>query len=140
MLITKTRLSAIVFLTAFIFNGCARAPQSLEPYHPKTFPIQLKVDFGPAGKPVHEEKIYVEEDTTAKEAVSQVFPVMAGKVCCSLRDIMEIDGVRVDPEKGRWWICLRNGSKNFSPRRDKLKAGDRIEWKYIGPAEPAKKA
>lgn len=97
---------------------------------PKTFPIHLAVDFGPAGKPVHEEKLFVEKGTTPKEAVSQVFPVLSGKTCCSFREIMEIGGVRVDPAKNRWWTCAVNGSKKVSPQKKKLKPGDRVEWKY----------
>ena len=97
----------------------------------KIFQIDMKVDFGPAGKSVHEEKIYVEKGTTPKEAVSQVFPILSGKTCCSFREIMEIDGVRVDPAKNRWWTCILNGSKKVSPRKKKLKPGDNLEWKYV---------
>ena len=96
----------------------------------KSFPIQIKVDFGPAGKPTHEEKIYVEKGTTPKEAVSQVFPVLSGKTCCSFREIMAIDGVKVDPAKNRWWTCSVNGSKKISPQKKELKPGDRLEWKF----------
>lgn len=113
-------LIAVSFLTVGFFSG-----------NPKTFPIQMKVDFGPAGKPVHEEKLYVEKGTTPKEAVSQVFPVLSGKACCSFREVIEIGGVRVDPEKKLWWICKLNGSKNVSPQKKKLKTGDIVEWKYI---------
>lgn len=38
---------------------------------PKPFQVEVKVDFGPANKPAHAEKIYVEKRTTPKEAVSQ---------------------------------------------------------------------
>ena len=99
---------------------------------PKVFPIELKVDFGPAGKPVYEEKNFqIERDTTAKEAVSQVFPILSGRGCCSLREVIAIDGVKIDPAKNRWWTCSLNGSRKFSPQKKKLKPGDRIEWKYI---------
>ena len=98
---------------------------------PKTFPIQMKVDFGPAGKTAYDDKIYVEKGTTPKEAVSQVFPVLSGKSCCSFREVIEIGGVRVDPSKKLWWICKLNSSKNVSPQKKKLKAGDIVEWKYI---------
>lgn len=98
---------------------------------PKPFPVTVKVDFGPAEKPSHEEKIYVEKGTTPKEAVSQVFPIMSGKACCSFREIFEIDGVRVDPAKNRWWTCAVNGSKKVSPQKKKLKRGDVVEWKYV---------
>lgn len=98
---------------------------------PKTFPIRLKVDFGPAGKAAYNGTVQVEKGTTPKQAVSQVFPVLSGKGCCSLKEVIEIGGVRVDPEKERWWICLVNGSKNISPHQKRLKAGDVVEWKYI---------
>ena len=123
-------LALFLSLTSNIF--------ALEWVH-KEFPIYMKVDFGPAGlsasnpagKPVHEEKIFVEKGTTPKEAVSQIFPILSGKTCCSFREIMEIDGVRVDPAKNRWWICKVNGSKKISPSKKKLKSGDRVEWDYV---------
>jgi hypothetical protein len=98
---------------------------------PAPFEIEVKVDFGPAGKPAHSEKILVEKGTTPKEAVSQVFPVLSGKTCCSFREIMEIGGVRVSPAKNRWWTCAVNGSKKVSPQKTKLKKGDVVEWVYI---------
>ncbi len=101
----------------------------------KEFPVLMKVDFGPAGKPAREEKIFVEKGTTPKEAVSQVFPVLSGKTCCSFREIMEIDGVRVEPSKNRWWICKVNGSKKISPAKTKLKSGDAVEWTYVEEAQ-----
>ncbi len=98
----------------------------------KTFPIHLKVDFGPAGKPGFDDPNFlVEKGTTPKEAVSQVFPILSGKSCCSLRDLLEIGGVRIDPLKNRWWICTLNGSRKFSPKTKKLKWGDCLEWAYI---------
>ncbi|MBI3307488.1 MAG: hypothetical protein HYZ84_06770 [Candidatus Omnitrophica bacterium] len=97
----------------------------------KTFPIHLIVDFGPAGKPKYDDTITVEKGTTPKEAVSQVFPILSGKTCCSLREIMAIDGVKVDPVKNWWWTCSVNGSKKVSPRKKKLKRGDVLEWKYV---------
>lgn len=102
---------------------------------PKPFQVEVKVDFGPAGKPAHSEKIYVEKGTTPKEAVSQIFAIRSGKTCCSFREIMEIDGVRVDPAKNRWWTCAVNGSKKVSPAKKKLKPGDVVEWKYAQDAQ-----
>jgi len=97
----------------------------------KTFPITMSVDFGPAGKATHHSTLDVEKGTTPKEAVSQAFPIISGKSCCSLREVISIDGVRVDPAKRRWWTCWVNGSKNISPQNYKLRPGDRVEWKYI---------
>jgi hypothetical protein len=95
---------------------------------PKTFPIEIKVDFGPAGKPSFSGTFEVEKGIAPKEAVAQVFPVLLGKACCSLREILAIDGVAIDPAQNRWWVCRLNGSKKVSPYKTKLKRGDRLEW------------
>jgi len=98
---------------------------------PKTFPIEVKVDFGPAGKPGYSGTLVIEKGTTPKEAVAQIYPVLLGMACCSLREILEIGGVKIDPAKNHWWICMVNGSKKVSPGKRKLKAGDVLEWRYI---------
>ncbi len=132
-LMLKQKISSrILFLSLaaalLFFPGCAHK----SPNPPKLFPIQMKVDFGPAEKPSHEEKLFIEEGTTPKEAVSQVFPIRSGKSCCSFREVFEINGVAVDPLKKRWWICLVNGNKrDTSPHQTLLKAGDVVEWQYI---------
>ena len=132
-LMLKRNISSKVLVlglaTALIFlPACART----QPKTSRVFPIELKVDFGPAGKPAHEEKLFIEEGTTPKEAVSQVFPIRSGKSCCSFREVIEINGVAVDPLKKRWWICLVNGNKkDTSPHQTELKAGDVVEWNYI---------
>lgn len=103
---------------------------------PQIFEISLKVDFGPAGKPGFEDKKFqIEKDTTAKEAVSQVYPVLSGRGCCSLREVIGIGGVSIDPLKNRWWVCELNGTRKFSPHKKKLEPGDRVEWKYIQNAQ-----
>lgn len=117
-------------ILTLLLVGISSSAHALGGKH-KAFPIQIKVDFGPAGKPAHEETIYVEKGTTPKEAVSQVFPVLSGKACCSFREILEIGGVKIDPAKNYWWTCLVNGSKKVSPQKKKLKQGDVVEWKYI---------
>ncbi len=95
----------------------------------------MKVDFGPAGKPGYDDMIDVEKGTTPKEAVSQVFPVLSGKACCSFREVIEIGDVGINPAKNLWWICKVNGSKKISPHRQKLKAGDVVEWQFIQDAQ-----
>ncbi len=122
----KTRLLAMVMFICLLTSSAFAMGRK-----PQAFPIEVKVNFGPAGKPAHSETIYVEKGTTPKEAVSQVFPVMAGKTCCSFREIMEIGGVRVDPAQNRWWTCAVNGSKKISPQKKKLKKGDVVEWVYM---------
>ena len=97
----------------------------------KTFPIQMKVNFGSLDKPDYEDTIYIEQGTTPKEAVSQVFPVLSGMACCSFREVIEIGGVRINPAKNLWWTCTVNGSRKISPQNKKLRPGDTVEWKYI---------
>ena len=121
-----------------IFVSCLIPSAHAMSRRPKAFPIQLTVDFGPANKKIYDETIYVERDMSANEAVSQVFAIRTGAVCCSLRDVYEIDGVAIDTDKKRWWYCLRNGSKDFSPSHDKLYPNDHIEWKYIETPPKAK--
>ncbi len=142
----QKKLEAFLSLTGFMFQNHSKRlalwlvlllgvtsffTVGFFPQKPKTFSIQMKVDFGPAGKPAYDEKLSVEKGTTPKEAVSQVFPVLSGKSCCSLREVIEINGVRVNPAKKLWWICKVNGSKNVSPQKKKLKPGNLVEWKYI---------
>ncbi len=98
---------------------------------PSTVPVDLKVDFGPAEKPAFNQTIEVEKDSTPKDAVSLVYPVLSGRICTSLHEVLAIDGIRPEPKKNRWWICLVNGSRGISPYRTKLKKGDRVEWRYI---------
>ena len=98
---------------------------------PPIYTVDMKVDFGPANKPGSEGPLKVEKGTTPKEAVSQVFPVLSGMSCCSLREILEIGGVRVDPANNRWWTVSVNGSTKVSPRKYKLKNGDKVVWEFI---------
>lgn len=100
--------------------------------HYPVYPVHLKVDFGVAGKEGFDDEIFVEKNMTAVETVAQVYPVLLGKACCSLKEIMEIGGTRIDPLKNHWWEAYLNGSKKFSPRKYHLKKGDSIEWKYVG--------
>lgn len=124
----KNLAISVLVLTLFSFSAFYAFGMSQKP---KTFPVQMKVNFGLADKPSYDAQLYVENGTTPKEAVSQVLPILSGKACCSFREVVEIGGVRVDPEKKLWWICLLNGSKDISPQKKKLKEGDVVEWKYI---------
>jgi hypothetical protein len=121
------KISSLLILAVIIFplSGYSMSRK------PKTFPVYLKVDFGPAGKPYYANTVIVEKGMTAKEAVSQAFPIQTGKACCSVREILSIDGVKIDPAKNRWWVAELNGSKKFSPHKKKLKSGDTVTWKYI---------
>lgn len=129
----KTAALFLVSVLVGTFGGLYEKHSHAMGRRPKEiFPIHLTVDFGPAGKPRFDDPNFlVEKGTTPKEAVSQVFPVLSGKSCCSLRDLLEIGGVRIDPLKNRWWTCTLNGSRKFSPKTKKLKRGDRLEWAYI---------
>ena len=120
-------LSVLCVAASLVLSGHAYAMGG----KPKTFPIEVKIDFGPAAKPGYSGTLEIEKGTTPKEAVAQIFPVLLGKACCSLREILAIDGVKIDPAKNYWWVCLVNGSKKVSPGKRKLKAGDVLEWRYI---------
>ncbi|MDP3920530.1 MAG: hypothetical protein Q8R76_06975 [Candidatus Omnitrophota bacterium] len=123
-------LAAVV--GACLFQTFSDKPKTLQPLVKKnTFLINVRVDFGPAGKEGYDKPLLVEKGTTAAEAAAQIYPVLLGMACCSLRDLVEIGGVRIDPMKNYWWIATVNGSKDFSPTKDKLKKGDRLEWRYI---------
>lgn len=129
----KFKKSAVLLFAAFLllaFMPPAYSMARRRSSQPKTFPINMKVDFGPAGKPTYDKMMFVEKGTTPKEAVSQVFPVLSGRACCSLKDLVGIDGVDIDPVTNRWWMCYLNGSTKFSPHKKKLKKGDRVEWRY----------
>ncbi len=117
-----------LFLFAVIL---APHPAMAKSRQPKTFPIRITVDFGPAGKEgVTDKVLFIEKNTTPKEAVSQVFPVLSGKACCSLKDVIGIGNVDIDPAKNRWWYCELNGSMKVSPNKTKLKRGDHLKWYY----------
>lgn len=121
---------------------------------PKTFQVQMQVDFGPArpspfvaqgqtgevGGPgnqaSYEGTLEVEKGMTPKDAVSLVFPVRSGMGCCSLRELIEIDGIAIDPAKNRWWNCSINGERRkVSPHNTKLKSGDRVSWQFSESAQ-----
>lgn len=102
---------------------------------PGKFPIEIKVDFGSSGKPALTQILEVDRKTSPKEAVSLIFPVMSGKVCSSIHDLLSIDGVRSDASKDLWWICTVNGSRKVSAYRTRLKKGDRLEWRYLKETE-----
>ena len=93
--------------------------------------MHLVVDFGSAGKQGYDSTLLAEKEMNAIEAVGQVYPILYGMACCSMREIVEINGVRIDPAENRWWKATLNGSTKFSPRKKKLKRGDRLEWHYI---------
>lgn len=127
-------VSLLIILTLTPSTASAMGKKPAE-----VFPVEMSVDFGPAAKTGFKETVYVEKGTTPKEAVSQVFPILSGKSCCSLREVIAIDGVKVEPSKGKWWICLVNGSKKISPQEKKLAPHDKLEWKYIQDEEKSKK-
>ena len=95
------------------------------------FPIIVHVDFSPAGNAAREEHLLVDTGSTLKDAVSLLYPIESGAICCSTREVAVINGVRADPARNRWWTCQVNGSRSISPFRTELKSGDRVEWAYI---------
>ncbi len=112
----------------------APAPQATEKT-PERFPVVVKVDFGPANKPAKEQRVMVDEGSTAKDVASLLFPIQSGATCCNTRELAAIDGVWADPAQNRWWTCRINGSTKIGPFRTELKAGDQVEWAYIEEAQ-----
>lgn len=99
---------------------------------PKIVPIQVSIDFGPAGKLAVEKTILIRERSSPRQALEQIFPVEKGAACCHPAEVMGINGVRVDPMKNRWWRLEINGtSKGASPHKSHLKAGDVMRWFYF---------
>ena len=106
----------------------------LSPYvvPPKRVPIQVSIDFGPAGKPAVDKEIIIREGSTPRQVLEQIFPVEKGAACCHAEEVKGIDGVSIDPLKNRWWKLELNGTtKNASPYKSYLKAGDRMRWIYF---------
>lgn len=102
---------------------------------PERFPVVVKVDFGSAEKPVREERVMVDEGSTAKDVVSLLFPIQSGATCCNTRELAAIDGIWADPAQNRWWTCRINGSTKIGPFRTELHSGDQVEWVYVGQAQ-----
>ncbi len=99
---------------------------------PKMVPIHVRIDFGPAGKPVVEREITIRERSTPKEALRQIFPIVEGSACCDPAEVKGIDGVVIDPMANRWWQLKINGTREkASPHKSRLRAGDRMEWIYF---------
>lgn len=123
-------------LLAFLCIAVLCAPAVAQPAKPKTIPVELRVDFGPAGKEGRVEKLEVTKGSTPKDAVSMVFPVMTGYACCDTREVIAVDGTIINPAENLWWVCEVNGDRRkVSPHKTKLKAGDRVEWKFVAEAQ-----
>ncbi len=117
-------------VVCFVTPICRAASTPEESQHER-FPIVVHVDFGSVGHAAREEHLAVDAGSTPKDAVSLLFPIESGAICCNTREVAAIDGVRADPAKNRWWTCRVNGSAKLSPFRTELKSGDRIEWTYL---------
>ena len=95
-------------------------------------PVTIQIEFGPAGKGLSRREIFIPNRSTPKQALSKIFPIEEGAICCNPGEVKGIDGVRVDPLKNRWWKSKINGSeKKPSPQRSHLKAHDLVEWIYF---------
>lgn len=126
----KRRLwSFMVLGIAVVSLAVFELPAHAKPH--KTIPVEVIVDFGPAGKPVLRKQVEVSKGSTPKDAVSTILPILTGVACCDTREIISIDGVAVNPAENKWWICTLNGSKKVSPQKTQLKAGDVVQWSYI---------
>ena len=99
---------------------------------PKMVPVTVRIDFGPAGKPLIEKEIKVPEGATHKQALQGMIPIVEGSACCDPAEVKGIEGVTIDPMNNRWWRLKINGTaKKASPHKSHLKAGDRMEWIYF---------
>ena len=108
----------------------AWAETATPPSKPERMDIDVRIDFGPAGKPAREAHLAVDQGSTPKDALSLLVPIQSGAICCNTREVAVIDGIRSDPEKNRWWICQVNGSRKISPFQTLVKSGDTVEWIY----------
>ncbi len=125
-----------IFCVAALCGLALALPAAHAAAKPKTLPVELRVDFGPAGKPPRAEKLEVTRGSTPKDAVSMVFAVMSGYACCDTRDVIGIDGTIINPAENLWWVCEVNGDRRkVSPQKTKLKAGDVIQWAYVADAQ-----
>ncbi|MBI4398593.1 MAG: hypothetical protein HY586_05660 [Candidatus Omnitrophica bacterium] len=115
-----------------VMSGSFLAVSSMPP---TTIPITVHIDFGPAGKPSIERSIQIKNRSTPKEALREIFPIQEGAGCCDPREVSTIDGVGIEPLKNRWWRFTINGSRNVSPYRSRLKAGDHMKWVYFEEAQ-----
>ena len=122
---------------AVVSIGAARSPADKPDTSksPERLPVIVRVDFGPAGKPAREERMMVDEGSTAKDVVSLLFPIQSGATCCNTRELAAIDGVWADPAQNRWWTCRINGSTKIGPFLTELHAGDQVEWVYVTQAQ-----
>ncbi|MBI1977091.1 MAG: hypothetical protein HYS56_06255 [Candidatus Omnitrophica bacterium] len=124
-------IQRLLILLILVFVGAGFKPAPTEAKSSNTIPVEVVVDFGPAGKQAIQKQVEVSKGSTPRDAVSIILPIMTGLSCCDTREVISIDGIIVNPAENRWWICLLNGSKNVNPRTAKLKAGDIVQWKYI---------
>lgn len=103
---------------------------------PKLVPIQVRIDFGFLDKPLIEKEVIIKEGTTPRDALKESVSVEEGFVCCKDNEVKGIGGISADPMKNRWWRLKINGSsKNASPLKSHLKAGDVMEWVYFEDAQ-----
>jgi len=93
-------------------------------------PVELRVDFGPVGRPLVVRNVKVPGLATPRKALEQLFPVEGGKVCSSPEEVRAIDGVSADPGSRCWWMVEVNGSWDVNAHRTRLKKGDTVRWIY----------
>jgi len=84
----------IIFIIVFgagLVSGALPFPRSFSSR--KISGSRSKWISGLPGKPALRRTVEVDRKNHAEEAVSLVFPVMSGKVCSSIHDLLEINGV-----------------------------------------------
>ena len=117
-------------VSAFAASGRAAADTASPPPKPERMEIDVRVDFGPAHRPLRHAHVAVDQGSTPKDVLSLLVPIQSGAICCNTREVAVIDGIRSDPEKNRWWICQVNGSRTINPFQTVVNAGDTVEWIY----------
>ncbi len=93
--------------------------------------VKVEVDFGPKGKKPVKKTVTLPKGSTVVEATKAVAELKQGFVCCDMRDVETIGGVRCDPENEGWWLYDINGEKGpVSAYRYLLEDGDKVTWRY----------
>ena len=116
--------------SAFATSGWAAADTTSPPPKTERMEIDVRVDFGPAGRPLRQAHLAVDQGSTPKDVLSLLVPIESGAICCNTREVAVIDGIRSDPAKNRWWTCQVNGSRNINPFQTLVNTGDTVEWIY----------
>jgi hypothetical protein len=96
-----------------------------------TIRVTVEVDYGPKDKPSIKKVVKLKEGSTVVDATKAVTDLKQGFVCCDMKDVETIGGVKCDAENEGWWLYDINGEKGpVSAYRCLLVDGDRVSWRY----------